>query len=216
MPRPSDTALKNRARTLLEAMTERQRWIYAIPAAAFAAARAEAEAAGMQVAELDEPDGEGDEGAQPPVGELGVLLEGNGFTIELEVQPDLEVVVLEGNGEGAVPVISAILAKTGFFAQSQLLAVAHEIGEPEAPEALGTLATMVVSWDAEWAKLFGLHLASSSPDMRGDAAASLAEAAIRAGASTAVRPIIERAVAAEQHDETRARMTEALARLATP
>jgi hypothetical protein len=31
MPRPTDTALRSRARALLEAMTERCRWIYAVP-----------------------------------------------------------------------------------------------------------------------------------------------------------------------------------------
>ena len=55
MPRPTETALKGRARGLLEAMTARARWIYAVPSdLGSQAARPIALAAGL-VLEEEEP-----------------------------------------------------------------------------------------------------------------------------------------------------------------
>src|SRR5262249_47854419 len=137
MPRPTETALKGRARALLEAMTERARWIYAIPPEGAAAVREIALGRGLTVEEHDEA-----AGAARYAKDRASLV-----TFE---SPELEVLLIEAAGEEAPPVLAEILERTGFYAQSTLLGTALDVKDPEAPKALRTLAHMVVAWDEDW------------------------------------------------------------------
>jgi hypothetical protein len=166
--RPSPTALKARARTLLERMTDRQRWIYALPpietrehlpkvltARGFAIQETEAEG---KVAKWTNADGSAS------------------FAV-LE-RDDLDVVLVEAAGPGAVEPLQALLGKTGFFAQSALLESAFDVATDDARKALLTLSHMVVAWDGDWGDLFLLHLASPDPIVRHDAVTALTVAAM--------------------------------------
>lgn len=168
MHRPSPTALKDRARTLVERMTNLGRFVYAVP-------RTEARA---HVATV--------------LTEQGLLLretedagrvakwsnaEGTASFVMLE-RMDLDVTFIQGDGGDAVAPLGAVLDKTGFFAQSTLLESAFDVGSEDARKALLTLAHMVVAWDADWADLFLLHLAAPDPVVRHDAVTSLTVAAL--------------------------------------
>jgi hypothetical protein len=164
MPLPTETALKGRARALLEAMTERARWMYAVPREAGEAetTRAILEGAGLRVTEKDEA--------------AHVLRLANGGETAVFVLFDateLEVLLIEATGAEAPELLAKVLEKTGFYAQSQLLRTAIDVKDPEAPKALRTLAHMVVAWDEDWSDLFLLHLASPDPVVRHDAAMAL-------------------------------------------
>jgi hypothetical protein len=91
---------------------------------------------------------------------------------------DLDVTFIQGDGGDAVVPLGAVLDKTGFFAQSTLLESAFDVGTEDARKALLTLAHMVVAWDADWADLFLLHLASPDPVVRHDAVTALIVAAM--------------------------------------
>jgi hypothetical protein len=91
---------------------------------------------------------------------------------------DLDVTFIQGDGGDAVAPLGAVLGKTGFFAQSTLLESAFDVGTEDARQALLTLAHMVVAWDADWADLFLLHLASPDPVVRHDAVTALTVAAM--------------------------------------
>jgi len=91
---------------------------------------------------------------------------------------DLDVTFVQGDGGDAVAPLGAVLDKTGFFAQSTLLESAFDVGTEDARKALLTLAHMVVGWDADWADLFLLHLASPDPVVRHDAVTALTVAAM--------------------------------------
>ena len=86
---------------------------------------------------------------------------------------DLDVTFIQGDGGDAAAPLGAVLHKTGFFAQSTLLESALDVGTEDARKALLTLAHMVVAWDADWADLFLLHLASPDPIVRNDAVTAL-------------------------------------------
>jgi hypothetical protein len=161
MPRPTETALKGRARALLEAMTERGRWIYALP-------RVEGPAAVNAVAL--------GAGLRASAGEAGAeRFENEGGSAALLVidSPDLDVAVVEATGPDAPPILAEILERTGFYAQSTLLGVALDLQDPESPKALRTLAHMVVAWDEDWSALFLLHLAAPDPVVRHEAVVAL-------------------------------------------
>jgi hypothetical protein len=193
MPRPTDTALKGRARALLEAMTERLRWIYAVPRDdGPAAAEAAAKAAGLA------KEGEARWAKAKAV-------------ITLVDRPDLDVLVVEATGEEAPPVLSRILEQAGFYAQSTLLGTAHDLRDEEAPEALATLATMVVVWDAGWRDLFVLHLRAEDPALRREAARSLAVAAEAARAPKPAAALLEEAIGREKDDAVKEMLRDALA-----
>jgi hypothetical protein len=192
MPRPSDTALKGRARALLEAMTEHLRWIYAVPRDdGPTAAKDAATAAGLS------PDGEARWASAKAA-------------ITLVDRPDLDVLVVEATGEEAPPVLSQILEQAGFYAQSTLLGTAHDLRDEEAPEALATLATMVVVWDAAWRDLFVLHLRAEDPALRREAARSLAIAATVAHAPKPAAALLEEAVGREKDDAVKETLAAAL------
>jgi hypothetical protein len=166
--RPSLTALKDRARTLVERMTNRGRFVYAVP-------REEARA---HLAKIFSENGfslrETDDAGR--VAKWGNAEDSASFVV-LE-REDLDVTFLQGDGGDAIAPLGAILDKTGFFAQSTLLESAFDVGTEDARKALLTLAHMVVAWDDEWADLFLLHLAAPDPVVRHDAVTALTVAAM--------------------------------------
>ncbi|MEJ7732434.1 MAG: hypothetical protein WKG00_24915 [Polyangiaceae bacterium] len=168
MPAPTETALKARARTLLLAMTERERWVYAVPLGEGAtSARAALEAQGLAVEEED------------PGAHVARLVDAAGSArFVLFDSAPLDVTLIEASGAGAPAVLGALLERTGFYAQSRLLATALDVQDPECVKALRTLAHMVVAWDEDWTDLFLLHLASPDAVVRHEAVASLSVAAM--------------------------------------
>jgi hypothetical protein len=91
---------------------------------------------------------------------------------------DLGVTLVEAQGGDAVAPLGALLKETGFFAQSALLSSALDVSTDDARKALLTLAHMVVVWDEDWADLFLLHLASPDPMVRHDAVTAITVAAM--------------------------------------
>lgn len=169
MPIPSDTALKGRARVLLEAMSERGRWIYAVPRDAGEAAtvRAMLIERGLRVEEED-----------AAAGVARLSREADRVAFVLYDAAPLEVLLVEATGDEAPKILADILERTGFYAQSQLLRTALDVRDPEATKALRTLSHMVVVWDEDWSDLFLLHLASPDPVVRHDAAMALTVASM--------------------------------------
>jgi hypothetical protein len=166
--RPSSTALKDRARTLVERMTNRGRFVYAVPRE-----EARAHLPKVLVAQgfaLRETEDDG------RVAKWSNAEETASLTVLERV--DLDVTFVQGDGGDAVAPLGALLDKTGFFAQSTLLESAFDVGTEDARKALLTLAHMVVGWDADWADLFLLHLASPDPVVRHDAVTALTVAAM--------------------------------------
>ena len=165
MPVPTETALKARARALLDAMTERTRWMYAVPRDhdELTTARAILEADGYRLEDSDDKA----RTYRFSKGESGP----NAFV--LFDSTDLEVLLLEATGEDAPETLAKVLERTGFYAQSQLLKTALDVKDPEATKALRTLAHMVVAWDEDWSDLFLLHLASPDPVVRHETAMAL-------------------------------------------
>ena len=168
MNRPSATALKARARTLLEQMTDRSRWIYALPPSETRTHLATTFAEqGFAVREVD---------AAGKVTKWGRGGDDASFTV-LE-RDDLEVTLVEAQGASAASALGVLLKKTGFFAQSALLESAFDVATEDARKALLTLAHMVVAWDDDWSDLFLLHLASPDPIVRHDAVTAITIAAM--------------------------------------
>lgn len=192
MPIPSATALKNRARLLLEAMNERGRWIYAVSQDASEAVREVALAEGMTP------------------GDPGVFLGTEGACLRFLDDPELEVGLLIAETPGAVTALSKVIDRVGFFAQSQLLAVAYDVDDEEAPAALRTLAYMMTGWGEPWIELFALHLDAASPATRSQAARSLLVAAATSPEVPA-RSLIEQRLARETDPEAQAALRQALA-----
>lgn len=197
MPRPTETALKGRARVLLEAMTERARWIYAIPPDGSAAVRAVAEAKGLTVEEQDAAAG-------------AVRYAKGGLSVVTFESPELEVLLVEAAGGEAPAVLADILDRTGFYAQSTLLGTALDVKDPEAPKALRTLAHMVVAWDEDWSDLFLLHLASPDPIVRHDAVVALTVAVMVAHEAGPAPALLEEAFKREKFPKLAETMREAL------
>jgi hypothetical protein len=161
--RPSATALKDRARTLVERMTERERFVYAVPRE-----EARSHLAGILTEQgflLRETEDAGRVAKWTDAGD--------GASVVVLEREDLDVTFVQGDGADAVPALGAVLGKTGFFAQSTLLESAFDVGTEDARKALLTLSHMVVEWDADWADLFLLHLAAPDPVVRHDAVTAL-------------------------------------------
>lgn len=200
MPIPSETALRGRARTLIEAMTERTRWIYAVPRTSEGpSARTILEAEGLRVEEQDA-------GAKV----VKLANDARSVVFVLFDSPELEVELIEGEGGDAVPLLAKVLDKTGFYAQSQLLRTALTVHDPEASKALRTLAHMVVVWDEDWSDLFLLHLASPDPVARHEAALSVSIAAMVARDPRPAIALLEEAKRRETFPKLRETITEAL------
>lgn len=202
MPRPTETALKSRARALLEAMNERSRFVYAVPRDdGPAAVRAVTEAEGMR--RTDE-----DAHTARYAGDRGEV------TLTTRDIEDLDVLIVEAAGADAAPLLAKLLDQAGFYAQSTLLGSALDVGDEEAPEALATLAHMVVAWDKPWRDLFALHLGSSDAAVRRHAARSLLDAARAARAAGPAKELLEEAVKRAEDEGELTLMREALASLA--
>jgi hypothetical protein len=200
MPRPTETALKNRARGLLEAMTARTRWIYAVPSdLGSQTARPIALAAGLRLEEEE-------------AGALAARFGNEKGTASLVTfeSPELEVMLLEAQGQDAPAILADILEKTGFYAQSTLLGTALDVRDPEAGKALRTLAHMVVAWDEDWSDLFLLHLASPDPMVRHEAVLALTTAVMVAGTPGPAPALLEEAMAHEKFPKLKETMGEAL------
>lgn len=189
---PSATALKNRARLLLEAMHERGRWVYAIPQDTSEAAREVVLAEGLSSAEN------------------GVFRGDNGACLRLLEDPELEVILLIAETPEAVATLSKVLDRVGFFAQSQLLAVAYDVDDEEAPAALRTLAYMISGWGEPWVELFDLHLRATASAVRIHAAHSLLIAANHAPEVPA-RSVLERCLERETTPEVQEALRLAIA-----
>jgi hypothetical protein len=165
--RPSPTALKARARALIEQMTARGRWIYALPPDEAALHLATVLAAHGFSIEENEADAKAAKWAKGADAAITVL-----------ERPDLDVVLVEAHGGEAAEMLGELLGKTGFYAQSALLSSAFDVEGEDSRKALLTLSHMVVAWDDDWADLFVLHLASPDPIVRADAVTALTVAAL--------------------------------------
>jgi hypothetical protein len=198
MPRPTETALRGRARALLEAMTERARWIYALPRhEGPAAVRAAALAKGLRCEEEEA-------GAARFADEAGAL------SLVTFDSAELDIALVEAAGSDAPPLLAEILEKTGFYAQSTLLGTALDVKDAEAPKALRTLAHMVVAWDEDWSDLFLLHLASPDPVVRHDAVLALTVAVMVAHDAGPAPDLLDEAIRREKFPKLKDTMTEAL------
>ncbi len=197
MPRPTETALRGRARALLEAMTERARWIYALPRGEGpAAVRAVALAKGLGCEEED-------------AGAVRYAdASGKASLVTLD-SAELDVTLVEAAGPDAPPILADILDRTGFYAQSTLLGTALDVKDPEAPKALRTLAHMVVAWDEDWSDLFLLHLASPDPVVRHDAVVALSVAVMVAHDAGPAPALLDEAIRREKFPKLKDTMTEA-------
>jgi predicted nuclease of predicted toxin-antitoxin system len=203
MKRPTETALRGRARALLEVMTERARWIYAVPRDTGALhARAALEAAGLACEEEDR---------SAHVARYAKA--GARARFVVFDSPELDVLFVEAEGEDAPPVLADVLEKTEFYAQSRLLGTALDVADPEAPKALRTLAHMVVAWDEDWTDLFLLHLASPDPVVRHEAVSALCLAAMVARDTAPALPLLEEARSREKFPKLKETMGEAIALL---
>lgn len=198
MHRPTDTALRARARQLIEMMNERGRFIYAIPDDSAHHAKPLALAAGFT---LDEED----EGAK-----VARLTSPAGGSLVVFASPELDVTFIEARGEAAPEALANILEKTEFYAQSTLLAVALDVNDPEAPKALRTLAHMVVAWDEDWSDLFLLHLASPDAVVRHEAVAATTIAAMVAADIGPAKELLREAERREKFPKLKETIGEAL------
>lgn len=195
MPRPTETALKGRARTLLEAMTERAHWIYAIPAEMDPAVRAVLGNEGFRLIEEEGPATRWEGGSDASIATLA--------------SAELEVVIVTASGGAAVEALGKVLDRTGFYAQSTLLGTALDVKSEEASKSLKTLAHMVVAWDEDWSDLFLLHLASPDAVVRHEAVLALTIAAMVARDAGPAVGLLEEAIKREKFPKLKETMTEA-------
>jgi len=207
--RPSPTALKDRARVLVERMTDRGRFVYALPEdeADIHLANTLTEH-GFVICESQE-EARVTKWCHHAAGATFVVLE----------RRDLEVTFVQTDGGGAVQPLGALLAKTGFFAQSALLESAFDVATEDARKALLTLAHMVVAWDDDWADLFLLHLAAPDPVVRHDAVTALTVAAMVARDKGPAPELLDEAAKRESYPklkETIVQARELVASLASP
>lgn len=200
MPRPTETALRGRARALLEAMTQRARWIYAVPREKGpSAARTIALAEGLRCTEEDV--------------KAGTARYENGLrsaSLVVLDSPDLEVMLVEAAGSDGPPILAKVIAAFGFYAQSTLLGTALDVRDEEASKALRTLAHMVVAWDEDWSDLFLLHLASPDPVIRHEAVLALTVATMVAREAGPAPALLREAIDREKLPKLHEAMVEAL------
>jgi hypothetical protein len=200
MPVPTDTALRARARGLVEAMTERARWIYAVPRAiGDAHAASIIEACGLVCEERDEA-----------AKVARYANDSRKATMVTFSHVELDVMLLEAAGPEAPEVVRRVLDKTGFYAQSDLLRTALDVHHPETTLALKTLAHMVVAWDEDWSDLFLLHLASPDPIARHGAVLAVGVAVLVAREPGPALALLEEARRRERYPKLRDTMGEAI------
>jgi hypothetical protein len=180
-------------------MTERERWIYALPPAEAArhlpstATQHGFVSGGVDASGKAERWSNGSESASL------VVLE----------REDLEVTLIEARGGDAAGVLGALLEKTGFFAQSALLGSALDVATEDAQKALLTLAHMVVAWDDDWADLFLLHLASPDPIVRRAAVTALTVATMVARDRGPALELLDEAAKRETYPKLKETLDEA-------
>ncbi len=189
-------ALKERARDLLVAMTQRSRWVYALPPGSFRKATAI-----LQKARLERSATEAD-------GTVVKFLSDTASFVVFDAAA-LGVVLLEGEGDAVAP-LKEILDETGFVPQSKLLADALDIGEAHALTGLRILAHMAIGWDEDWTDLFLLHLASPDPIVRHEATLSLTMAAMVGGDASPAVMLLEEAHQRESYPQLADTMADAL------
>src|SRR5690242_17733814 len=103
-------------------MTDRARWIYALPmdeAAEHVAPTLEAHRFGRR---------EADAAARA----AKWTRDGDNASFVVVERPDLEVMLVEAQGAAAADTLGALLGKTGFYAQSTLLASAFDVSDEDA------------------------------------------------------------------------------------
>ncbi len=202
MPRPTETALKSRARALMETMGEHARWVYALP-------RADE---GVDVGALLEASGLACEAREGTVARYAPAEASQGVRAAFVVfdSAELDVTLVEADGADAPPILARLLERTGFYAQSRLLGTALDVRDPEAGKALRTLAHMVVAWDEDWSDLFLLHLASPDPVVRHDAVTALSIASMVARDAGPARALLGEALRREKFPKLAETMREAL------
>jgi len=122
----------------------------------------------------------------------------------------LDVTLIEASGGGAPPLLAEVLERTGFYAQSRLLATAIDVRDPECVKALRTLSHMVVVWDDDWSDLFLLHLASPDAVVRHEAVASLSIAAMVARDAAPAVHLLREARSREKFPKLAETMDEAI------
>jgi hypothetical protein len=199
MAQVTQSALKERARTLLVAMTERSRWVYALSEPSdFAAAKAILEAAGIASAGVEAN------------GKVLKYEQDRAAFVLFDASDDLGAVMLTGIGDAAVPVMHKILEATRFIPQSLLWEQALDISESHATPALKLLAHMAVGWDEDWSDLFLLHLASPDAIVRHDTTLALTMAAMVAGEADAAMQLLEEARKRESFPKLAETMDDAL------
>lgn len=200
MPNVTEVALKERARALLVGMTERSRWVYALPRDGFATAREVLEAEGMQrVAE--EADGHVLRYASEAAPEAAFVVFDSA---------ELDVALIEAEGDAAVPCMQKLLELTGFFPQSKLWGDALDIGGPRSTTSLKILAHMAVAWDEDWTDLFLLHLASPDAVVRREALSATTLAAMVAREAGPAIELLEEAKRREKFPKLAATIDEGL------
>lgn len=198
MPRPTETALKSRARTLLEAMTERARWIYALPLESAEAVKTIARAEGLALESSDDA-----------AKAARFANEKGSASVVLLESAELDVTLVEAAGPDAPAVLGKVLDRTGFYAQSTLLGTALDVRDEEASKALRTLAHMIVAWDEDWSDLFLLHLASPDPVARHEAVIALTVAVMVARDPGPAPALLAEAMKREKFPKLRETMAEA-------
>ena len=184
---------------LLEAMTERAHWVYALPPASVPQVELALAEGGFALVE------QASEGGvrrfQDASAEASFVL----YPSDV-----LEVLLVDVAGVKAVEVLAKILDSSGFYAQSQLLGTALDVRDPEAPKALRTLAHMVVAWDEDWTDAFLLHLAAPDPVIRHEAVASLSVAALVARDAAPATALLHEAARRERFPKLKETMLEAV------
>jgi hypothetical protein len=199
MPRPSETALRGRARALLEAMTERARWVYALPlGAAESHVRPILASRGLTVQDEDKK-----------ARAFRASNERESVNFVVMESAELDVTLVEASGGDAQPILAEIVERSGFYAQSQLIGTALDVKDEEAPKALRTLAHMVVAWDEDWSDLFLLHLASPDPVVRHEATLGLTIAVMVARDRGPAPALLEEALRHEKFPKLAETMREA-------
>lgn len=199
MPPITEAALKERARALLVGMTERSRWVYAVPGEQFANVLGLLEAEGIaKVAE----EAEGKVVRHVSDDEAAVFV--------IFANEKLDVVLVEAEGDAAVPTMQKLLEKTGFLPQSKLWGDALDIGGPRATRSLQILAHMAVFWDEDWTDLFLLHLASPDAVVRRDALTATTLAAMVARDAPPAIELLEEARRREKFPKLAEAIDEAL------
>jgi hypothetical protein len=198
MPAPGDSALLARARVLLAAMTERARWIYAVP-------RRDLDIHAMLTAE-----GLLCEAEDKAAGVARFATKRAGASFVVFDSPDLGVLLIEAEGSGAPPILARVLNATGFLSQSELLRAALDVSDERSSKALRVLAHMVVAWDDDWSDLLLLHLASPDPIARHVATAATCVAAMIARDAGPTKELLGEALRREKFPKLRETMAEAL------